>query len=178
MAAKLYAMRMCRDEQHLGDDFIKRTIILFVALLIATMSFGTGAVSASSATGVKVTSTTVTAHGWNSCSKGWFKTGGTFENYCPICHRHGTLRFNPKGTAEGEWTCSACDSDYCLCGRCKASGSGIYLVRATSNGVAAKKSPSQQQNTNTGTNTGTSTTDTGTTLGSIIGQINEPWSVF
>jgi len=73
---------------------------------------------------------TVTAYGWNSCSLGWFKTGGTFINYCPFCHSHGTLIYNPKHTYEGEWTCSKCDADFCLCGRCKASGSNIYLIKA------------------------------------------------
>ena len=73
---------------------------------------------------------TVTKYGWNSCSKGWFKTGGTFINYCPFCHCYGTLIYNPKHTAEGEWTCKNCDADFCLCGRCKASGSSVYLTKA------------------------------------------------
>jgi hypothetical protein len=73
---------------------------------------------------------TVTRYGWNSCSKGWFKTGGTFINYCPFCHNYGTLIYNPKHTAEGEWTCKNCDADFCLCGRCKASGSKVYLTKA------------------------------------------------
>lgn len=76
-------------------------------------------------------SAVVSASGMNSCSKGWYHTGGTFLNYCPNCGSSGTLSWNPKGTAEGEWTCMACDSDYCVCGRCKARGSGIYLIRAT-----------------------------------------------
>ncbi len=73
---------------------------------------------------------TVTKYGWNSCCKGWFKTGGTFLNYCPICHCYGCLVYNPKHTAEGEWTCSKCDSDFCLCGKCKASGSKLGLTKA------------------------------------------------
>jgi len=73
---------------------------------------------------------TVTAYGWNSCSSGWFKTGGTFINYCPFCHSYGTLIYNPKHTYEGEWTCSKCDADFCLCGRCKAVGSKVYLIKA------------------------------------------------
>jgi hypothetical protein len=38
---------------------------------------------------------------------------GCFENYCTIYHSYGTLTFNPKGTPEGEWTCSKCGCDYC-----------------------------------------------------------------
>ena len=37
----------------------------------------------------------------------------TWENYCPLCGHYGTLIFNPKGTYEGELTCSYCDADYC-----------------------------------------------------------------
>jgi methionine-rich copper-binding protein CopC len=73
---------------------------------------------------------TVSAYGWNSCSKGWYKTGGTFINYCPFCHSYGCLSYNPKHTYEGEWTCTHCDSDFCNCGRCKASGSQVYLIKA------------------------------------------------
>jgi hypothetical protein len=72
----------------------------------------------------------VTASGWNSCSSGWYKTSGTFINYCPICHSYGCLTYNPKHTYEGEWTCNKCDSDYCICGRCKATGSNVHLISA------------------------------------------------
>lgn len=37
----------------------------------------------------------------------------TWENYCPLCGHNGTLILNPKGTYEGELTCSYCDADYC-----------------------------------------------------------------
>jgi hypothetical protein len=87
-----------------------------------------------------VTKDTVTAYGWNSCG-GWFKTGGSFMNYCPFCHGHGTLSYNPKGTYEGEFTCMRCDSDFCLCGRCKAGHSGVYLTR-----VVVKKESSVDTN--------------------------------
>ncbi len=73
---------------------------------------------------------TVTAYGWNSCDRGWFKTGGTFLNYCPICHCYGCLIYNPKHTIEGEWTCANCGADFCLCGKCKAVGSNVYLIKA------------------------------------------------
>ena len=37
----------------------------------------------------------------------------TWENHCPLCGHDGTLVFNPKGTYEGELTCSHCGADYC-----------------------------------------------------------------
>lgn len=73
---------------------------------------------------------TVSAYGWNSCSKGWYKTGGTWKDYCPFCHSYNCLKYNPKHTYEGEWTCTKCDADFCNCGRCKATGSHVYLVKA------------------------------------------------
>jgi nitrite reductase/ring-hydroxylating ferredoxin subunit len=39
----------------------------------------------------------------------------TWENHCPLCHHTGCLEVNPKGTYEGEITCSACDADYDGC---------------------------------------------------------------
>ena len=55
---------------------------------------------------------------------GYFVPGGMYggesgyhywENYCPLCHHYGCLEVNPKGTYEGEITCSACDADYDGC---------------------------------------------------------------
>lgn len=96
--------------------------------IIATqgMKISTHTAAAVSKTNVK----TVTAYGWNSCSSGWYKTGGTFINYCPFCHSYNCLVYNPKHTYEGEWTCSKCDADFCNCGRCKASGSSVFLTKA------------------------------------------------
>lgn len=52
-----------------------------------------------------------------------------FENYCPLCHHTGTLIWNPKGTYEGEWTCVACDADYCaVTGADKANSIRAYLI--------------------------------------------------
>jgi hypothetical protein len=73
---------------------------------------------------------TVTATGWNSCCSGWYKTSGTFINYCPLCHSYACLVYNPKHTSEGEWTCTKCDADYCICGKCKATGSNVHLISA------------------------------------------------
>jgi phage terminase large subunit GpA-like protein len=55
---------------------------------------------------------------------------GTFVNYCPHCHSYETLEFNPKGTPEGEWTCSKCNSDYCAAdGKEKIDGSKYCLTQ-------------------------------------------------
>jgi len=63
---------------------------------------------------VEVTSAFVKATAFCSCgtmSYGYHTS--TFENYCPRCKSYGTLKFNPKGSPEGEWTCSKCGADYC-----------------------------------------------------------------
>ena len=54
----------------------------------------------------------------------------TFINYCPNCHHYGTLRKNPKGVPEREYTCHRCSSDFCgCCGKEKYSYSRVYLRR-------------------------------------------------
>ena len=54
----------------------------------------------------------------------------TFVNYCPNCHHYGTLRCNPKGVPEREYTCARCSSDFCgCCGKEKYSWSRVYLRR-------------------------------------------------
>ena len=54
----------------------------------------------------------------------------TFINYCPNCHHYGTLRKNPKGVPEREYTCKKCSSDFCgCCGKEKFSWSRVYLRR-------------------------------------------------
>ena len=55
----------------------------------------------------------------------------TFINYCPHCGKYGTLRKNPKGVYEQEYTCAVDDCDYCaVCGKEKYSWSKVYLRRA------------------------------------------------
>lgn len=96
---------------------------LFVLLPVASAS-------SVSAKDVQVTGQFVKATALCSCgTNGYHYMTGTFENYCPKCHSHGTLTFNPKGTPEGEWTCSKCDTDYCAAdGKEKISGSNYRLV--------------------------------------------------
>lgn len=62
----------------------------------------------------------------------------TWQNRCmsSTCKgkKWGTLTFNPKGTAEGEITCSACDSDYdCVSGGDKMSPPRYFLVDVNGN---------------------------------------------
>ena len=77
------------------------------------------------------TATEIISHsGMNTCNKGWHYTSGTFLNYCPDCGATGSLTWNPKDTIEGEWTCSACGSDYCICGREKTYGPAKHLINA------------------------------------------------
>ena len=78
--------------------------------------------------GVKATysddKTTVTTWAYPSKSGYEYKlTQKTWKNVCPFCK--GKLKFNPKGTAEGELTCEKCDADFCaVSGKDKA-----YTVR-------------------------------------------------
>jgi hypothetical protein len=79
--------------------------------------------------------------GMNTCNKGWYYTSGTFLNYCPECGASGTLIWNPKGTVEGEWTCSACSADYCICGKEKTYGVGKNLIKATEQPIVKPVAP-------------------------------------
>jgi hypothetical protein len=77
---------------------------------------------------VTVTPTTVTATGYNSAGGGYYWTTGTFENYDPFTHQWGVLEWNPKGTAEGEWTSKVSDADFSIDGQCKSGHSNVHLV--------------------------------------------------
>ena len=59
---------------------------------------------------------------WCYPSKGGFDyklTQKTWKNECPLCQKvsnfktKGKLKFNPKGTEEGELTCEQCGADFC-----------------------------------------------------------------
>ena len=69
----------------------------------------------------------------------------TWKNYCPLCKSKGTLTFNPKGTPEGEITCSKCDADYCgTSGKDKAKKVRAKLSPATVTGKNKKASTETQ----------------------------------
>lgn len=54
----------------------------------------------------------------------------SFKNKCGNCGKTGVLQDNPKGTSEGEWTCSDCDSDFCkVCGKEKMDPPRSWLVQ-------------------------------------------------
>lgn len=105
-----------------------KVVLVFAASLILLMP----AASASSvgAYNVQVTNNYVKATALCSCGlNGYHYMTGCFENYCPKCHSYGTLSFNPKGTPEGEWTCTQCGCDYCAAdGKEKMPGSNIFLI--------------------------------------------------
>ena len=87
--------------------------------------------------------------------QGYKKYTKTWKNLCTstTCKSKtpGTLQNNPKGTYEGELTCSKCDSDYCgFCGTEKSGSARFKLVSAT---ASTEK---------------TDTSDTGTTSGSTF----------
>jgi hypothetical protein len=86
------------------------------------------------ASNVQVTQDYVKATALCSCGlNGYHYMTGSFENYCPQCHSYGTLKFNPKGTPEGEWTCTQCGSDYCAAdGKEKMPRSNIFLKHYSS----------------------------------------------
>ena len=67
-----------------------------------------------------------------------------WKNSCPLCGKEGTLLFNPKKTAEGELTCSACDADYdCVNGEDKWTPSrGTLTPASNENPVSADGSSS------------------------------------
>lgn len=115
------------------DDKIKRKLKLALVLAVLATAPVATASSSNSAYNVHVTSKYVHANAKCSCgaSSGGYDTyhNGTFLNYCPNCHRYGTLSYS-KYCAEGQWTCSNCDSDYCMGdGKEKMSNSDVYLSR-------------------------------------------------
>ena len=102
--------------------------ILFLLCLI--ISIPASSASSMKPYNVEVTSAFVTAIAFCSCgSMSYGYHNGTFENYCPRCKSYGTLKFNPKGSPEGEWTCTKCGADYCAaCGKEKEPNSPYHLV--------------------------------------------------
>ena len=73
---------------------------------------------------------TITSKPSCGCHHGYYWHKRTFENYCPNCHRYGTLHNAHKSGSryEQELTCSNCDSDFCgVCGKEKYSWSRVYL---------------------------------------------------
>lgn len=77
----------------------------------------------------------------------------SWKNYCPNCKKSGTLKDTPKGTVDGELTCSmalgGCDADYCgYCGGDKWGGGKCRRVKLTP--------ASASENGNAGDGTGVS----------------------
>lgn len=85
---------------------------------------------------VKVTKSYVQATAKCSCGRGtWYYETVSFVNYCPQCHRHGTLHYRKYSDA-GQWTCSHCDCDFCMqCGKEKLHGTELWLRQYTQQGA-------------------------------------------
>ena len=97
---------------------------------------GTGIAKVHKVVHIKPKYPTITMTGKPSCSCGrkysyrWYTR--TYVNYCPYCHRYGTLYNAHKFQArfEKEITCKKCGSDWCIvCGKEKYSWSKRYLRR-------------------------------------------------
>ena len=80
---------------------------------------------------------TITMTGKPSCSCGRYSSytwrTRSYVNYCPYCHRYGTLYNAHKWQSrfENEITCRKCSADFCInCGKEKYSWSRKYLRRA------------------------------------------------
>ena len=74
---------------------------------------------------------TITSKPSCGCNHGYYWHKRTFENYCPNCHRYGTLHnAHKRGSQyERELTCYHCDSDFCgVCGKEKYSWSRVRLT--------------------------------------------------
>jgi hypothetical protein len=108
-------------------------ILIFISLsIILPVSAGSVGAKNVVVTHDYVKATAICSCGENNYSSGndnYIYHNASFENYCPRCHSYGTLKFNPKGVPEGEWTCSKCNSDYCAAdGREKITGSHYSLT--------------------------------------------------
>ena len=89
---------------------------------------------------------TVTTYAYPSKAGYDYKlTKKTWKNKCPFCG--GTFKFNPKGVAEGELTCTKCDADFCcVSGKDKAVKVRKTLTPATvTSNSATKVADSQTQ---------------------------------
>lgn len=83
----------------------------------------------------------------------------SYKNYCPNCKKSNVLKANPKGVAEGEITCGACDSDFCICCGYDKNGTCRSRLTPASGGTPATSTDSSSSSKNTGS-TATSTTST------------------
>ena len=123
-----------------GEDIISEEIephprykFLFVTVAFLLILLPAASASSVGAKNVHITSEYVKATAVCSCGlNGYHYITASFENYCPQCHNHGTLSYNPKGVPEGEWTCEKCSSDYCAAdGKEKMPGTNYYLKHYT-----------------------------------------------
>lgn len=125
------------NESSMPKNIPKDTIIVDNSDSVAVnSSLGMIQVKSSDLVHIKPKYPTITMTGKPSCSCGkrysyrWYTR--TYVNYCPYCHRYGTLYNAHKVQAkfEKEITCKKCGSDWCIvCGKEKYSWSKRYLRR-------------------------------------------------
>ena len=80
-----------------------------------------------------VPTVTITSKPSCGCRYGYYWHTKSFVDYCPHCHKYGTLRNVHKWPArfEQELTCTYCGADYCgCCGKEKYSYSRYYITKA------------------------------------------------
>lgn len=113
--------------------------------------------SAGSSGGGSVSGDVITVRSKPSCSCScnsyqWFER--SWKNYCPVCHKSGTLTINPKGQPEVEITCGdgkspwtdGCDSDFCgVCGGNKKNGSTCNSIKLTPASSSADSSSTTEE---------------------------------
>ena len=122
-------------------DDIPPTRLLLLTMVAALIIGSTRPVSNAGYVGaynVKVTDNYVTSTARCSCSlsTGYGYSTNTFMNYCPNCHRYGTLHFEQGHgwtSPEGLWYCSCCDMDFCLVHGKSHDGRGYFLTRTSIN---------------------------------------------
>ncbi len=143
---------------YIREDIISEEIephlkykIAFVFAAVLILVIPSASASSVGAYNVQVTHDYVKATALCSCGlNGYHYMTGCFENYCPQCHSYGTLKFNPKGTPEGEWTCTQCGSDYCAAdGKEKMLGSDIFLKQYSPKTIQPVSSEVQTQEVTT-----------------------------
>lgn len=104
---------------------------------------------------IKITKDTVSCTGRCTCSlqTNYAYQTRSFVNYCPNCHRKGTIRYEVgkcSQNVEGMWYCSRCDMDFCLVHGKSHDRRGRYLSKAktvkSSSAVVGKKPPNELLN--------------------------------
>ncbi|MGC9516862.1 MAG: hypothetical protein ACP5C3_04095 [Methanomicrobiales archaeon] len=69
-----------------------------------------------------------------------------FKNYCPNCHRYGTINYEQGSgghNPEGMWYCTACDMDFCLVHGKSHDHRGLFLEEINASDRFSKNKDSE-----------------------------------